>query len=66
LPTVYGLGTALPVVLFSVLVAAGARGVGLAFKRVTLVERWARRVLAVIFIGVGVYMTLSYTFQLGI
>jgi cytochrome c biogenesis protein CcdA len=65
LPTVYGAGTALPVVLFSILVAAGARGVGLAFKRVTLIERWARRVMAVIFIGVGIYMTLSYTFELG-
>jgi cytochrome c biogenesis protein CcdA len=65
LPTVYGAGTALPVVMFAVLVAAGARGVGLAFKRVTLIERWVRRILAVIFIGVGIYMTLSYTFELG-
>jgi cytochrome c biogenesis protein CcdA len=54
-----------PVVMFAVLVAAGARGVGLAFKRVTLIERWVRRILAVIFIGVGIYMTLSYTFELG-
>ena len=46
--------------------AAGARGVGVAFKRVTLVERWVRRVLAAVFIGVGIYMTLSYTFELGI
>jgi cytochrome c biogenesis protein CcdA len=66
LPSVYGAGTALPVVLFAVLVAAGARGIGLAFKRVTLIERWVRRVLAVVFIGVGIYMTLSYTFELGI
>jgi cytochrome c biogenesis protein CcdA len=66
LPTVYGAGTALPVALFAVLVATGARVVGVAFKRVTLVERWVRRVLAAIFIGVGIYMTLSYTFELGI
>jgi len=66
LPAVYGAGTALPVVLFAVAVAMGARGVGLIFKRVTRIERWARRVTAVILIGVGVYMTLSYTFELGI
>jgi cytochrome c biogenesis protein CcdA len=66
LPTVYAAGTALPVVLFAVLVAAGARGVGLAFKRVTLIERWARRIMAVVFLGVGIYMTLSFTFELGI
>jgi threonine/homoserine/homoserine lactone efflux protein len=64
LPTFYGVGTALPVALFAILVAVGARGVGLAFDRLTLVERWARRALAVIFIGVGIYMTLSFTLGL--
>ena len=64
IPTVYGVGTALPVITFAVLIALGARGVGLAFKRVTHVERWARRVMAVVFIGAGLYMTLSYTFGL--
>jgi cytochrome c biogenesis protein CcdA len=62
-PAFYGLGTALPVMLFSVLIALGARGVGAAFKRATEVERWVRRVLAVVFIGVGAYMTLAYTFS---
>jgi cytochrome c biogenesis protein CcdA len=66
IPTLYGAGTALPVVVFAVLIAAGARGLGVAFKRVTDVERWARRGMAVIFIGVGVYMTLSYTFGLAL
>jgi cytochrome c biogenesis protein CcdA len=66
IPTAYGVGTALPVVLFAVLIALGARGLGLAFKRLTSIERWARRVMAVIFIGVGVYMTLAYTVGLAI
>ena len=66
IPTAYGVGTALPVVLFAVLIALGARGLGLAFKRVTVIERWVRRAMAVIFIGVGVYMTLGYTFGLPI
>jgi cytochrome c biogenesis protein CcdA len=65
-PTAYGAATALPVVLFAVLIALGARGLGQAFKRMTLVERWARRVMAVVFIGVGVYMTLAYAFGLAI
>ena len=64
LPTLYGLGTALPVIGFAVLVAAGARGLGLAFKRVTQVERWVRRAMAVIFIAMGLYMTLAFTFGL--
>jgi len=64
LPTLYGLGTALPVIAFAVLVAAGARGLGVAFQRVTQVERWARRVMALIFIVMGLYMTLAFTFGL--
>lgn len=64
IPTTYGAGTALPVVLFAVSIALGARGLGLALKRLALIERWSRRVMAVIFIGVGVYMTLAYTIGL--
>ena len=64
LPSLYGAGTALPVVFFAALVALGARGVGLAFERLTAVERLARRLTAVIFIGVGGYMALVYTFAL--
>jgi cytochrome c biogenesis protein CcdA len=64
LPLAYGAGTALPVILFAILVAAGARGVGAAFKRLTAVGLWMRRAMAVIFIGVGVYMTLVYSIGL--
>jgi len=63
-PAAYGVGTALPVIVFAGLIAVGARGLGLAFKRVTLVERWTRRVLALAFIAAGIYLTLAYTFGL--
>jgi cytochrome c biogenesis protein CcdA len=61
LPTAYGVGTALPVVFFALLVAMGAKGIGLAFKRLTTIELWVRRAMAVIFIGVGLFMTFVYT-----
>ena len=54
----------MPVIAFAVLVAAGARGLGVAFQRITQVERWARRVMALIFIVMGLYMTLVFTFGL--
>ncbi len=60
-PSLYGAGTALPVVGFAVLIAFGTRFVAQAFNRLTVVERWARRVTAIIFIGVGIYMTIAYT-----
>jgi cytochrome c biogenesis protein CcdA len=61
-PSLYGAGTALPVVGFAVLIAFGARFVAKAFNSLTVVERWARRLTAIIFIVVGVYMTITYTF----
>ena len=64
LPVVYGIGTALPVIIFAALLAAGARRLGAALDRVQVFERWARRVTAVVFIGVGVYETLRSTLYL--
>jgi threonine/homoserine/homoserine lactone efflux protein len=60
-PTLYGAGTALPVVAFAILIAFGTRFVARAFNRLTAVERWARRVTGVVFLGVGIYMTVVYT-----
>ena len=59
-PSLYGAGTALPVVGFALLVAFGARFVGKAFNSLTVVERWARRLTGIVFVGVGIYMTLIY------
>lgn len=63
LPTLYGIGTAVPVVLFAALVALSAHSIGKIFDRVAHFERWARRVTGVVFIGVGVYLTLVYIFE---
>jgi cytochrome c biogenesis protein CcdA len=61
LPLVYGVGTALPVIVFAALLSAGARRLGTALDRVQVFERWARRVTAVVFIFVGAYETLRST-----
>jgi cytochrome c biogenesis protein CcdA len=63
-PLLYGIGTALPVVVFAALLAAGAHYVGKAFRSITRVELWARRVTGSIFIGTGVYFSLKYIFVL--
>ncbi len=63
LPFAYGVGTALPVVVFAVLLAAGAQSVGKVFERITHLEVWARRVTGVLFIAIGVYFTLAYVFE---
>jgi cytochrome c-type biogenesis protein len=61
LPAVYGVGTALPVAAFAVLLAAGAGWLGKALDRAQAFEVWARRLTAVVFIGVGVYETARST-----
>ena len=59
-PTLFGVGTALPVVVFSVVIAVSAKAVGGAFKRVSQFEWWARRATGVVFILVGIYYSLVY------
>lgn len=59
-PSLYGIGTALPVLVFSFLVAFGARSIGQMFEKLTLFELWARRITGIIFIFIGVYYTLIY------
>ena len=64
LPSVYGIGTALPVAAFAVLLAAGAGWLGRVLDRVQTFEIWARRVTAIMFLGIGIYETLRSTFYL--
>jgi hypothetical protein len=64
LPSIYGVGTALPVVGFAALVALGYRSVGAIFRKVTAVETWERRITAAVFLAVGLYMTYEYTLPL--
>ena len=63
-PMAYGIGTAVPVVVFAVLVALGTQQMARAFGALQKVERWARRATGVVFLLVGVYYTLVFTFGL--
>ena len=64
LPAVFGVGTALPVVFFAVLIAAGAQSVGKAYNVLSKIEWWARHVTGVIFLLTGVYFSLVHIFGL--
>ncbi len=64
LPAAFGVGTALPVAAFAVLLAAGVGWLGAALDKVQVVERWARPVTALVVLAVGVYETLRSTFYL--
>lgn len=62
LPSAYGVGTAVPVLGMSLVVALGARSIGGLFTRLTAFEKWARRFTGVVFVLAGVYLTLVYVF----
>jgi cytochrome c biogenesis protein CcdA len=62
-PLVFGAGTALPVLIFAILIAVGTGAVGRAFNKITQFELWARRVTGLIFIGLGVYFCLAFIFD---
>jgi len=62
LPILYGVGTALPVVIFACLIAFATEYVGKAFNRLTQIEKWIRLIAGVLFILAGIYYCFSYTF----
>ncbi|NWG12926.1 MAG: sulfite exporter TauE/SafE family protein [Acidobacteria bacterium] len=64
LPSLYGIGTGLPVFVFAVLIAAGAQSVSRAFNKLAQVEKWARAITGVIFVCVGIYFCLVYIFEM--
>jgi len=63
MPSIYGVGTGLPVVAFAVVIGFGARALSSTFQRVSALEPYARKVTGAVFILVGVYYTLNYVFE---
>lgn len=63
MPTLFGIGTALPVIVFAVILAISTAAMGKAYGKVTQFERWARGATGVLFIGIGVYYSLAFVFR---
>ncbi len=60
LPSLYGIGTGLPVLAFGVVIAVSTQSVARLFQRITVFEKWVRILTAAIFVVVGVYYILRY------
>ncbi|MFV1967170.1 MAG: aromatic aminobenezylarsenical efflux permease ArsG family transporter [Pirellulaceae bacterium] len=63
LPFLYGVGTALPVLLVSFLLAYSANSVGKTYNALTKVEWLARMITGWIFIAVGAYFSITVVFE---
>jgi len=64
LPILYGIGTALPVIIFAFILAFATAYVGQAFNRITAIEVWVRRITGTVFILAGIYYCLTHIYEL--
>jgi cytochrome c-type biogenesis protein len=64
LPFVYGVGTALPVLVVAFLLAYSVQSVGKTYNMLSKVEWWARQITGWIFVLAGVYFALKYVFEI--
>lgn len=62
-PSLYGIGTALPVLGFSLLLALWFQAMGALFGRLRRLELYARWVTGAVFLVVGIYYTLKFTLE---
>ncbi len=61
LPLIFALGTGLPVIIFAWFIAFTVGGISSVYNKVKIFELWFRRIVAVLFILVGIYY-LRYLF----
>jgi cytochrome c-type biogenesis protein len=61
-PLMFALATGIPVIIFAWLIAYTISGVGKVYNQVKNFEIWFRRVIAVLFIGVGIYYVVIIYF----
>lgn len=55
LPIVYAVATGLPVILVAWILAYSVAGIGKFYNRIQVSQKWFNRVVAVLFIAVGIY-----------
>ena len=62
LPIIFAIATGIPVIIFAWLLAYTVSGVGKLYNSLKIFEIWFRRVISVIFIGIGIYYVIIIYF----
>ncbi|MGD9977684.1 MAG: aromatic aminobenezylarsenical efflux permease ArsG family transporter [Bacteroidales bacterium] len=62
LPVIFAIGTGLPVIIIAYFIAFTISGIGNFYNKIKIFELWFRRVVAVVFIGVGIYYLSIFLF----
>ena len=55
LPVIYAIATGIPVIIIAWVLAYTVSGIGVVYNKIKILELWFRRIIAVVFIIVGVY-----------
>jgi len=59
LPVVFAIATGIPVVIFAWVIAYTISGIGNMYKSIKAFEYWFRKVVAVVFMGIGIYYIIA-------
>jgi cytochrome c-type biogenesis protein len=62
LPVIFAIATGIPVIIFAWLIAYAIGNVGKMYSRLKIFELWFRRVVAVLFVVVGIYFIITVSF----
>lgn len=60
LPIVYAIATGLPVILVAWVLAYSVAGLGKFYNRIQVFEKWFRKIVAILFIAVGIYYAVMF------
>jgi len=59
LPPIFAIATGIPVIIFAYIIAYTISGIGKAYNSIKAFELWFRRLIAILFIIVGLYYTYN-------
>jgi len=62
LPVIFAIATGIPVIILAWILAYAVSGLGTAYNKIKSFEIWFRRVIAVLFIAVGIYYIIRVYF----
>jgi len=60
LPVIFAIATGLPVIIFAWLIAFALGNVGKVYNKIKVFEKWFRRIIAGLFIAVGIYYVVMF------
>lgn len=63
MPMIYGLATAIPVLVCAIILAITPQYLGSVFKIITKMDFWIRNIAGVVFIGLGIWFSLVYVWM---